>query len=175
MAKLMCYSWNGFGRVLNENGWKDGNLPEDWVFIEIGEQKWNGYEKEPFWLNECDQVATFHFDDIAGYRVWDALPNIKWTPIELEINKTVYGMSENDSVKMFDFLDKNIGKNIMVHCAAGVSRSQGVVRFLLDCYPDIYTEKDTNPNNPCRIPNLYVTSLLKRRFYEKYGLFSDEN
>lgn len=169
MAKLMCYSWNMFGRVLKENNWSDGNLPEDWVFIEIGEQEGNGYDDEPFWLHECDQVITFHFDDIAGYRVWDALPDIEWTPAQKEVHKDVYGMTDEDAARMFAFIDKNIGKNIMVHCSVGVSRSQGVVRFVLDNYPEWYSEKDTNPNNPCVIPNIHVVSLLKKQFDKKYN------
>ena len=38
--------------------------------------------------------------------------------------------------------------------------------FILDCYPDIYTE--TNPNNHCDYPNIHVTSLLKNCYRKKY-------
>ena len=45
----------------------------------------------------------------------------------------------------------------------GVSRSQGVVRYILDTYGDEYDIK-TNPNNPCLTPNIHVVLMLKRAF-----------
>lgn len=167
MAKLMCYSWEGFRRELENNEWSDGHLPKDWVFVSIGEHK--PYRKEPHMLKECDQVINLDFDDICGYRTWDALPNEDWTPEKKEAYKDVYGMSDDDARRLFEFLEKNIGKNVMVHCSAGISRSQGVVRFLLDMYHEQYSVENTNPKNPCQLPNNHVVCLLKRQYYKKYG------
>lgn len=171
MALLICYSYERFVKRLLDEGWSDGNLPDDWVFISIGNHIPDMNESHP--LKNCDSVLNLDFDDISGYRVWEAITDYDWTDVEKEINKDIYGMSVEQAGVLFEFLDRNIGKNVMVHCSAGLSRSQGVVRFLLDMYPDVYSEKDTNPNNPCRIPNLYVTSLLKREFWKKYGFFTE--
>lgn len=168
MAKVMCYSWYGFQQELNRNGWRDGNLPSDWVFVSIGNYK--PKDSEPHILSECEQVINLNFDDISGYCIWDALPMEEWTPEKKEAYKDVYGMSDTDAERLYTFLKKHIGKNVMVHCSAGISRSQGVVRFLTDCYPDIYTE--TNPDKPCVMPNQYVSSMLKRRFiFDNYSYF----
>ena len=63
-------------------------------------------------------------------------------------------------VKWIDFHIKH-DDTIYIHCAAGVSRSQGVVRYILDTYGDEYDIK-TNPNNPCLTPNVHVVLMLKR-------------
>lgn len=159
---LMCYSYEGFCRKLKQEFWFDGNLPSDWIFISIGE--YMSCEREPHPLEENDQVINLNFDDISGYRPWDANPEFGWTEEYKELYKYTYGMNDKDTERLFSFLQKNIGKNVMIHCSAGISRSQGVVKFLLDCYPDIYKEENTNKDNPCRHPNLHVTSLLKKQF-----------
>lgn len=171
MAKLMCYSYGMFVRRIQSEGWSDGNLPDDWVFVSIGE--YIPEESEPHPLKSCGSVLNLDFDDISGYRVWEAIPDYGWDEVTKEMYKDVYGMSESQASELFGFLDRNIGKNVMVHCSAGLSRSQGVVRFLLDMYPDVYRVEETNPKNPCVIPNLYVTGLLKKEYYRKYGLMTE--
>lgn len=171
MAGLICYSYGMFVKRLLDEGWSDGNLPDEWVFISIGNHIPDKNESHP--LNDCESVLNLDFDDISGYRLWESITDYKWTEVEKEMNKDVYGMSVEQAGVLFEFLDRSIGKNVMVHCSAGLSRSQGVVRFLLDMYPEVYSEKDTNPDNPCRIPNLYVTSLLKREFWNKYGFLTE--
>ena len=172
MALLMCYGWEGFRRELENNGWKDGNLPKDWIFISIGE--YEPWWKEPHVLKECDQVINLNFDDICGYRMWDALPNEEWTEEKKMLFSKEHGMSDEDAKRLFEFLDKNIGKNVMVHCSAGISRSQGVVRYLLDMYHEHYKTIDTNPRNPCQLPNGHVVCLLKREYYKKYGFLDND-
>ena len=63
-------------------------------------------------------------------------------------------------VKWIDFHIKH-DDTIYIHCAAGISRSQGVVKYILDTYGDEYDIK-TNPNNPCLTPNVHVVLMLKR-------------
>lgn len=165
----MCYSYTMFCRKLQEEGWNNGNLPNDWVFVSICDSK--PRKNEPHPLEERWNVMNLDFDDIGGYRAWEAITDFKWTDVEKELYKDIYGMSEEQGKFLFEFLDHFVGKNVMVHCSAGLSRSQGVVRFLLDMYPDVYTDKDTNPMNPCMVPNLYVTALLKVEWRKKYGGF----
>ena len=103
MALLMCYGYEGFKRELENNDWKDGNLPEDWIFISIGEyQPW---WKEPHVLKECEQVINLNFDDICGYRMWDALPNEEWTEEKKMLFSKEHGMSDEDAKRLFEFLE----------------------------------------------------------------------
>ena len=69
-------------------------------------------------------------------------------------------------VKWIDYRIKH-DDTIYIHCAAGVSRSQGVVRYILDTYGDEYDVK-TNPNNPCLTPNVHIVLMLKRACRHMY-------
>lgn len=71
-------------------------------------------------------------------------------------------MTDEQAEQIVDFINKNIGKNFYVHCSAGKSRSQGVVRFMTDVYPDI--EWETRQDNPCITQNYHVVCMLKRAF-----------
>jgi predicted protein tyrosine phosphatase len=54
------------------------------------------------------------------------------------------------------FARKHRGKNILVHCAAGISRSGGIAEALLEAFPE-YEDKGWG-----RHPNNLVRSLMKR-------------
>lgn len=54
------------------------------------------------------------------------------------------------------FLRKHRGKNIVVHCAAGISRSGGIVVAALEAFPE-YEDKGWQ-----RYPNNHVKTLMKR-------------
>ena len=74
-------------------------------------------------------------------------------------------LSLETALRICKFIQDNIGKNFYIHCSAGVSRSQGVVRYALDTYGDY----ETNPDNPCVCPNVHVTRMLKRVYMEEYN------
>ena len=54
-----------------------------------------------------------------------------------------------------------------IHCAVGASRSQGVVRYIVDTYGNDYDIK-LNPNNPNNTYNPHVVMMLKRAYRELY-------
>ena len=56
-------------------------------------------------------------------------------------------------------------KTIYIHCAVGASRSQGVVRYIVDTYGNEYDIK-LNPNNPNNTYNPHVLMMLKRAYRE---------
>ena len=61
------------------------------------------------------------------------------------------------------FVDVNpspVLKFLFSVCGAGKSRSQAFVKYIKEQYPDI--EWETNPDNPCLYPNVYVSNMLKR-------------
>ena len=71
-----------------------------------------------------------------------------------------------DLVKWIDFRIKH-DDTIYVHCAAGASRSQGVVRYIVDTYGNDY-DIELNPNNPNNTYNPHVVMMLKRAYRELY-------
>jgi predicted protein tyrosine phosphatase len=60
------------------------------------------------------------------------------------------------AARLARFARKHRGCNIVVHCAAGISRSGAVAEALLEAFPE-YEDRGWT-----RHPNLHVKSLLKR-------------
>lgn len=71
-----------------------------------------------------------------------------------------------DLAKWIDFRIKH-DETIYIHCAAGASRSQGVVRYIVDTYGNEYDIR-LNPNNPNDTYNPHVAMMLKRAYRELY-------
>ena len=57
---------------------------------------------------------------------------------------------------------------IYIHCAVGASRSQGVVRYIIDTYKNDYDIK-LNPSNPNNTYNPHVVMMLKRAYMSKFS------
>ena len=168
--KLWCTSFEGFRKLLNDNNWDDNNLPDNVAFISICDtEKINdqsNYTYETHLLSDNhDNVINLDFDDICGYSMIDIFPDD-----EMVIGNTTKGLTDKQAEQLYNFIETNIDKDIYVHCAAGISRSQGIVRFILDCYPD--RENEMNPDNPCKYPNIHVVSLLKRQY--RKNIYKDE-
>lgn len=75
----------------------------------------------------------------------------------------------DEAFKLVDWIDWRIKHDdiIYVHCAVGASRSQGVVRYIVDTYGYDYDIK-LNPNNPNNTYNPHVLMMLKRA-YRKFS------
>lgn len=69
-------------------------------------------------------------------------------------NATLYTTTQ--AARVSRFLRKHRGKNIVVHCAAGVSRSAGIVEAALEAFPE-YEDRGW-----VRHPNNRVRTLTKR-------------
>ena len=80
-------------------------------------------------------------------------------------------LSLETALRVCKFIQDNIGKNFYIHCSAGKSRSQGVVRYMLDVYPEVKWE--TRTDNPCITPNYHVVGQLKRSWMLLYNRNSD--
>lgn len=99
------------------NCWKAEEYPLPVPVVSFNE--WNGLEPGqrhtyPLGTHHKD-VQLIYCDDVPDapdntYRVFDYI----------------------DAIKILTFLDKYPGEDIMVHCAAGVSRSPGLVKFMID-------------------------------------------
>jgi protein tyrosine phosphatase len=69
-----------------------------------------------------------------------------------------------EAFKLVKWIDERIKQDeiIYIHCAAGVSRSQAIVRYILDTYFD--HQWKTRKENPPICPNIHVVRMLKRMF-----------
>ena len=105
-------------------------------------------------LESSDTVLNLDFDDINGD--------------EIEYNGHIFrSITKEQAVEVLEFVIKNLGKDIVVHCKAGRSRSQAVGRFILDCFPEEYEESKERPLY--KTPNVYVLGKLKEAYYDRFG------
>ncbi len=77
-------------------------------------------------------------------------------PIPRKVPDNAELFTRQHAAQVSRFARKHRGKNIMVHCAAGISRSGAVVEALLQAFPE-YEDKGWP-----RHPNGHVKSLMKR-------------
>lgn len=163
MRKIYCYSHSEFDNKCYESGWNDFNLPDDKAFISItGTKECQDYylgEKEDHWFSntsESEKILNLEFDDISdNIFIWKGH---KFT-----------GITKEQARKVIDFIELNLDCDFYIHCRAGKSRSQGIVRFILDMYPNYFEQG--RPENPCTSPNYFVVSQLKRAYYEKNSIW----
>lgn len=176
MKKFYCYPKCLFDMLMEKSGFfTSDDLPNNVAIISIG-APWN--EQEDHWFKTTnDRVLNIDFDDVS--------PTLWW-------NYDMYdeAMKDNDQSKYFDhsyvnsigditelhafnydqariivkFIEDHKDCDFYIHCSAGISRSQGVVRYVMDVYGDF----KTNPNNPCTCPNAHVVIMLKRAYRELY-------
>lgn len=160
MKKLYCYNRWAFEDMCKKNGWNDKNLPADAAFISIcGTKDCQEYvikEREFHYFEEKhDNVFNAVFDDITEYR----------QPIPEEVGKYrkgyCYGLDTKQALDIVEFIRKNLGKDFYIHCRAGHSRSQAVVRYILDMYDGIVCDFSTRLENPPISWNQFVLAELK--------------
>lgn len=153
MKKLYCYSHKDFKELCITKGWNDNNIPENSIFISICGTL-NDRNEDHLFKKDSEYVLNLDFDDIsADYLIQDG--------------QIFHGLNKDQAKSIVEFIDKNIGKDIYVHCSAGKSRSQGIVRFVLDCYPEV--KYNIRKDNPDSTPNIDVLTKLKK-VYRELGL-----
>ena len=83
----------------------------------------------------------------------------------------LHALDYEEAEKLTEWIDWRIKHDdtIYIHCAVGASRSQGVVRYIVDTYGRDYDIR-LNPNNPNNTYNPHVVMMLKRAFL--FGRFS---
>lgn len=158
MKKLWCTSFIEFEQIAIENNW-DKEVPNDIAIISINYS--NLVENERHICKSNTNVLNLNFDDV---------------------DPTTYGLSEdescyidNDIILVFftnemakqvvEFIEANKNKNFYIHCSAGISRSQAIVKYIKNVYYEY--DWETNPNNPCLYPNGFVFQKLKQAYRER--------
>lgn len=124
---------------------------------------------DPFWFGthgECYDKALELYND---GRVKESCSYFSHLLLDRKDNERctmLHVIDYEESFELVRWIDdriRNHGNIIYVHCHAGVSRSQGVVRYVLDTYGNDFDIR-TNPSNPCLCPNAHVVMMLKRAY-----------
>lgn len=168
--KIRTLSHNDFDCLCYQRDIYDDNVEtrKDDAFISIiGTEECRKYyleDDDDHWFKkDHDNVLNLEFDDITEDITWKG--------------HKFLAITEKQADKIIDFISKNKGKNFYVHCKAGISRSGAVSTFIYSFFNDngIYDKHDFEKYNSHIRPNNYVLTLLKRKFYERNGMFVDEN
>lgn len=167
---LLCYGCAEFNELARRKGWgRDGaGLDEDLCVVSIlSAQDQNLYGDRRWFTYNTSRICILSFCDngLSDESEIDGFDFTKPDAGHIYIDGRYNPMSSGQAAYLARFLDRNIkeGRGVLVHCSAGASRSQGVVRYILDTYPDI--EWMTRDDNPCLTPNMHVVRMLKRAYY----------
>lgn len=114
--------------------------------------------RPPYFTENTPNVCILSFDDTDKDYV-------------VHLDRVWYGIDEHEAKRCVEFILDNLGKNFIIHCNAGRSRSQGVCRFILDMFKDQGYDENLScrKDNPCLTPNMRVVRMLKREYYKKVG------
>lgn len=167
--KLYCYSEPAFVAAMQGNGWHIAeDLPDNVAIISILEPD----EANHHFFAEAANVLNVEFDDVDPTD-WGAKRGE--TVYDPGNGYLVYALDDDMAQRITTFIENNKDCDFYIHCAVGASRSQGVVRYILDTYEDV--DWQMNPNNPCITPNWHVVCMLKQRgLLDKYRkLFRETN
>ena len=192
--KVYCYSKYEFDRLMEDQGLKECPNPNIFTISiqnyeenllrnthyfkkDIKSGVYNNYnlnidDCSPFWWGDSD----FYDKSLELYKngkvkesnsYFCHLYKTKMNVIQNTDPSMLHILDYEDAfylAKLIDDIMNNGNIDIYVHCEAGVSRSQSVVRYILDVYGK---EKhiETREENPCITPNSHVLMMLKRAYY----------
>lgn len=128
------------------NCWNAEKYPHPVPVISFNE--WNGLEPGK---RHQYPLGTHHVD----------VQRIYCDDVEDQIDSTYRLFDYIDAIKILTFLDKHRGQNVMVHCAAGVSRSPACAKFMVDYLGYRLTEINSHPEF-FKAHNTHVYYTLKR-------------
>lgn len=139
-------------------------------------------------LSDCEDIAYIsicetedcveynHEEDNSHYLLsGENILNLEFDDIEYDIEQDGYhfhAISNKQAEQIYSFIEKHLDKHIICHCRAGHSRSIGVVKYILDIYPDYYEYCEINALNPIATPNYSVVTKLKQQ-YRKYNQINE--
>lgn len=195
IRNILCYSHYDFDNIMRNNNWID-RLPQDVSAISICSpneedlyKHWFKYDYNIIGENHNPRVFNLDIDDCVPYwfknyesECYDkALKLFKENKVNrsnayfnyLDVLADSYDMYHafdyEEAFKLVDWIDWRIkyDDTIYIHCAAGISRSQGVVRYIVDTYKNDYDIK-LNPNNPNNTYNPHIVMMLKRAYMESF-------
>lgn len=154
--KVYCYSKFAFVNEMKRLGWNDVTLPKNVAIISICctepvKEHWKseGYEgtEDEHYFCDAENVFNVDFDDIdtATRDCGDFVATC---------------ITPEQASAMVKFIIKHCNCDFYIHCNAGKSRSQAVVRYIKDFLGQT-REIETRADNPCLFPNVFVLNALR--------------
>lgn len=103
-------------------------------------------------------VNNVELDKLANLKMsfWDITAPVPG----IGLGEYFYPPSEKDAQRIVDFIEKNRGKDFLINCQAGISRSGAVCKFLQDCLGYQWVEGKDRAR-----PNKLLVELMKDYFY----------
>lgn len=127
----------------------------------------------PFWFenheSECYDTALDFYNNEKIKQSNAYFSHLYISGENKERVDVVHALDYEESFKLVRWIDRRIkyDETIYIHCAVGASRSQGVVRYIVDTYGNEYNIR-LNPNNPNNTYNPHVVMMLKRAYRELF-------
>lgn len=196
IKNILCFDHLSFDMIMEDNGWietpskgvscisicspNEADLAEHWFKTEHKDGL-KGYrvfnldidDISPFWFenheSECYDKSLELFNNKKVKQSNMYFSHIYISGKNKEFVDTLHALDYEEAFDLAKWIDFRIKHDdtIYVHCAVGASRSQGVVRYIVDTYGNDYDIK-LNPNNPNNTYNPHVVMMLKRAYRELY-------
>jgi len=192
IKNILCYSHYDFDNIMRNNGWiekppkgvscisicspNEGDLAEHWFKKEHNDTDGSFRvfnldidDISPFWFknqesNCYDNALELYLDNKVK---WSNMyfSHIYITGLNNECIDVLHALDYEEAFDLAKWIDFRIkyDETIYIHCAVGASRSQGVVRYIVDTYKYDYDIR-LNPNNPNNTYNPHVLMMLKRAY-----------
>ena len=134
----------------------------------------------PFWFenheSECYDKALELYLNNEIKRSNSYFNHLYISGKDKEFVDIVHALDYEEANNLVEWIDWRIKHDdtIYIHCAVGASRSQGVVRYIIDTYGYDYDIK-LNPNNPNNTYNPHVLIMLKRAYRAAFMNYDNEN
>lgn len=154
--KVYCYSKFAFVNEMKRLDWNDITLPKNVAIISICctepvKEHWKseGYEgtEDEHYFRDAENVFNVDFDDIdtATRDCGDFVATC---------------ITDEQAEKLVKFIAEHSNCDFYIHCNAGKSRSQAVVRFIAEWLGQT-RDIETRAENPCLYPNIFVLNALR--------------
>lgn len=126
-------------------------------------------DSSPFWFenheSECYDKALDLYNEVKIKQSNAYFSHLYISGPNKEFVDTIHVLDYEEAFDLVEWIDNRLKRDntIYIHCAVGASRSQGVVRYIVDTYKFDYNIK-LNPNNPNNTYNPHVLMMLKRAY-----------
>lgn len=116
------------------------------------------------WSKMALATQSYQDDDIPLEGWWDALKLEFDDAVEDVVEKGLTLFDEEMAKELLAFIEKNRGRDFVIHCDAGMSRSVGVASFMKEAYE---YEIELFEIGTDRFRNIRIVNLLRRAWYQR--------